>query len=138
MSTIRFEVDNKELIRALERLGGQEASAILAKGVLEGTEIIRDEIKRTAPDSGLPVKRFRGEDYTLKLRKDVIVKEVVVKPTSLLGRVVALPFYAIFVERGTSKMRPNPFMRKATDRKRPQAVQAFRDAVERMVKTVVR
>jgi hypothetical protein len=139
---IEFKVDDRALIRAIERAGSRRAIEVLAAGVYDGTVLIRDEAMRTAPNSGLSGgdsrKRIRGKQYNLKLSKDIIVKNVEIKSTTLIGRVVALPFYAGMIERGTSKIAKNPFMRRATESKRSAAVAKFQDTVQKMLQEAFR
>jgi hypothetical protein len=139
---IEFKLDDRALIRAIERAGSERALEVLAAGVYDGTVLIRDEAMRNAPDSGLspgdPRKKIRGKQYNLKLSKDIIVKNVQIRSTTLIGRVVALPFYAAMIERGTSKIAKNPFMRRATESKRSAAVAKFQDTVQKMLQEAFR
>lgn len=140
--SIRF--DARDFEAKLAKLGSAEAQKIMALGVAEGMSIVADEARVTAPDSGLPAssnrKSLRGVKHNWKLKESIRVKEVKVSERGILGRIVALPFYAVFVERGVPSrgMAANPFMRRAAGNKRQAATEAFREYVRKAVEVAFR
>jgi len=66
------------------------------------------------------------------------VKSAKVDARGVLVRVVSLPFYTGFVERGTSKQAPNPYVRRAGRQARPKANEEFQKGVRRMVEDAFR
>jgi HK97 gp10 family phage protein len=144
MKEVEIRFDTKEFERQLNRLGGEEVGRILAVGVYEAMGIVAQEARQTAPDSGIAGgstrKVIRGTKHNWKLKDAIKVKQVVIASKSIIGRVVALPFYARFVEKGVPSrgIAPNPFMRKAADNKRPAAVSKFADSVRQAVEQALR
>jgi HK97 gp10 family phage protein len=142
--TVEIRFDTREFDRSLQRLGGAQVGAILAQGVAEGMSIVAQEARATAPDSGLSGgsnrKSIRGRKHQWKLKDAIKVKQVKVDARGILGRIVALPFYTQFVERGVPSrgIKPNPFMRKAASNRRPQAISAFQDHVRKAVESAFR
>ena len=134
--------DAKELQRALKKLGAAKAQEVLARAAVEGAEVTADQIKRNAPDSGYSressKKSQNGKVYPGKLSRDVLVKSAKVDARGVLVRVVSLPFYTGFVERGTSKQAPNPYVRRAARQARPKANDKFQAGVKRMVEEAFR
>jgi HK97 gp10 family phage protein len=132
---IEIRFDSKEFQKQLDRMTGEEVGKVLAVGVYEGMTLVAAEARRTAPDSGVSPgssrKSIKGQRHNWKLRDSIVVKEVKISARGILGRIVALPFYARFVERGVPSrgIKPNPFMRKSAASKRGAAVEAFRKSV---------
>lgn len=139
---IEFRIDAEDLIRQLERLGGQKAGEILATAAYQAGELLAADMRRRAPNSGFgrssPKKNIRGKQYSFKLKDDIIVKSAKVTPKSILVRTVALPFYGWMVEKGTSKQSPQPFMRKSSDAMRGQVLAKFQEGVATMVRDTAR
>jgi HK97 gp10 family phage protein len=144
MSTVEIRFDTRDFDAKLQRLGGAQVGAILAQGVTEGMSIVAQEARTTAPDSGLSggssSKVIRKRKHSWKLKEGILIKRVKVDSRGILGRIVALPFYARFVERGVPSrgIKPNPFIRKAADNKRSAAIDKFRQHVRSAVETAFR
>jgi HK97 gp10 family phage protein len=144
MSTVEIRFDTRDFDAKLQRLAGAQVGAILAQGVAEGMSVVAQEARATAPESGLSGgsnrKSIRGRKHQWKLKEGIRVKQVKVDSRGILGRIVALPFYTRFVERGVPSrgIRPNPFMRKAADNKRSQAISTFSDHVRQAVEAAFR
>jgi len=142
MSRFRLEVDSRELERALRKLGSERSGVILATAAYEAGELVTANIKRRAPDSGESRssnrKKKKGKLYARKLSEDVLVKQAKIDHRGVLVRVVSLPYYTGFVERGTSKQPPQPYIRKASKDSEGQAQAKFRDGVQKMVQEAFR
>lgn len=136
-SSVKIEFDDKEVRALFKKLGAEASFAAVAAAVTTGAEIVADEIRASAPDSGLPRSSRRkqkgGQSYPYKLSVDIAPKQAVVKNDRVYGMTLSLPYYAQMVERGTSKMAPRPFIRPATDRARPKAVEAVKAAIAALV-----
>jgi hypothetical protein len=144
MQDVEIRFDARELQSALRKMTSLQSSEILARGVYSAMQLVADEARRAAPDSGLSRdasrKSVRGKKYPHKLKDEIIVKKVQVSHKRVLGRVVALPFYTGFVERGVPSrgIRPNPFMRRSAQSRRGDAVKRFQDSVREMVGEALR
>jgi hypothetical protein len=57
---------------------------------------------------------------------------------SLTGSIGPTAKYAVFVEQGTSRIAPNPFMERIAEISRPFAQNHFEDAIEKIVETIAR
>jgi hypothetical protein len=143
--TVEVRFDTSALDKALRRLSALQASETLARGVHAGMTLVAEEARRSAPDSGLSRDSTRksmrgGKKYPHKLKDEILVKKVQVSHKRVLGRVVALPFYTGFVERGVPSrgIRPNPFMRNSAQSRRGDAVKKFQDSVREMVEEALR
>ena len=144
MSTVEIRFDTRDFDAKLQRLAGAQVGAILAQGVAEGMSIVAQEARATAPDSGISggsaSKVIRKRKHSWKLKDGILVKRVKVDARGILGRIVALPFYTRFVERGVPSrgIRPNPFMRKAAENKRAAAIERFQQHVRQAVEAAFR
>lgn len=137
MSDIEFRIDAEDVIQKLEKLGSLKAAEILARSAFSAGELVAAEIGRRAPDSGesrtSDRKKRKGKQYSFKLKEDIIVKNAKVDGRGVLVRTVVLPYYAQFVEKGTSKQPPQPFIKKGAQDAKPRAVQKFQEGVKQMV-----
>ncbi|HEY7822167.1 MAG TPA: HK97-gp10 family putative phage morphogenesis protein [Acidimicrobiia bacterium] len=137
MSSIEFKIDAEDVIRKLEKLGSLKAAEILAASAFQAGELVAEEMSRRAPDSGesrsSDRKKKNGKTYAFKLKEDIKVKNAKVDRRGVLVRTVVLPYYAQFVERGTSKQPPQPFIKKSAQSVKPQAVAKFQEGVKNMV-----
>lgn len=137
MSSIQFKIDSEDVMRKLEKLGSLKAAEVLAASAFQAGELVAEEMRRRAPDSGESRtsnrKKKKGKAYAFKLKEDIKVKNAKVDRRGVLVRTVSLPYYTKFVERGTSKQSPNPFIKKAAQSVKPQAVAKFQEGVKNMV-----
>ena len=81
-------------------------------------------VRTVALDTEADAKALAPVD-TGNLRSSITTS---VQGDGLRAAVVATASYAVFVEQGTSRMRPQPFMGPATDRNAPK----FREAMSRL------
>lgn len=131
----------KELAEAMRELGPRVAKNYLRSAVATGAAVIRDEAKMIAPVStpgeksagqapsgtlkrAISIKRNRDAKDIFSVKYSVFVRSAgSQKGVKAYGRLDA--FYARFVEFGTSKMAPHPFLRPAFDHKKEAAVTAI-------------
>lgn len=109
----------KELDAALQELAWPAARRALRKGMRQGANVVRDEVRDKAPiDTGLLKRSIRTRE-----RKDENGwMQVAVE-------VRRRAFYGKFFEYGTSKMAAKPFIRPAASNNTDAAVGRMRDAL---------
>jgi HK97 gp10 family phage protein len=134
--------------RALDRLGEELGEKALRAAAFAGADIIKNEVVLQAPEltgllkKNIIVKRLEDKsDGNLKQVYLVTVRTGRIRPArNAKGKkakkfgnaFTAKPteaFYWRFVEFGTSKTRPNPFMRRALSNSRTQATNAIKDTL---------
>lgn len=140
----------KEIERALEQLPKRVDRKILNEGLLVAARMVRDDARAKVPLLRVPhPNRLRGtvkrSIQAMRIRPDKYSATVLVRVRPLTRRQIANfkraatkkgvkwktgadnprdPFYWMFLEFGTSKMRARPFMRPAFENKKMQAVSA--------------
>lgn len=142
-----------EIRRAMQELPKRVDQKMLNEGLLAGARLVRDEAKQRVPLLKVPdprrvrgairraivAGRVRPERYaaTVLVRVRKLTKGQVARWKKKSGKAGAAnpadPFYWWFVERGTSKMAAQPFMRGAFEGRKEQAV---RTAMERFHRRV--
>lgn len=109
----------KELDRALQELAWPASRRALRKGMRQGANIVRDEVRNKAPVRTGNLKRSirtrerREENGWMRFAVEVRRRA----------------FYGRFLEYGTSKMTAKPFIRPAASEKADVAVEHMRDAL---------
>lgn len=144
-----------ELRKAFEQLRGVDRVARVV--VVAGGRVLKEEAKRLADSAGLRrtgalinnivIKREKtpegiaeyhlgvrhGQAMTRKQRKES-GKRLVKRGGRIVTRYDNDPFYWRFHEFGTKRMQARPFVGKALDSKRQEALQAMQKAVARELK----
>lgn len=117
----RFELQgDKDLIRKLNMLGEKQIPAVLEKAALAASEIVREEAAQRAPvDTGTLSRNISKE--TVEKSKSVVEVNIGPGPQA---------FYGKFVELGTVKQPPHPFLRPAAETKQNEATKAFSKVLE--------
>ncbi len=146
MST-EFEVQGlKELFDKLQRFPVKLKKNVMRGAIRAGAKLVADEARRKAPVLSSPdPRRVMGALAKSVRVMSTGVRNGVVKGGVVAGggktsvgrgadKVAADVFYAHFVEYGTQKMAPQPFLRAAVDTKVQAAIDAtaqyIRDRVE--------
>ena len=150
---LRFKTQGfKELSQTLRGLSDDVRKRVLKRAARAGGLVVEEEAKRNAP----VLKKADPRRIAGTLKKNI--RTVSVKDKSIDGAAVKVhvrklsrkaisafkgktgkssaenpddPFYARFVEYGTSKMSAQPFLRPALMTKRAEAVNAMRNEVKR-------
>lgn len=126
--TPQVTIDDHEVVRALKRVKHKISKDVIEEAVLEGAEIIREDMEARAPE---------GETGELQ---DNIVKEVL-DSSSTSAKVGVAPdrehFYGKFVELG-AKGGPDkePFMRPAFDENKHKARKVIADGLWEAIEEV--
>lgn len=130
MSTVRF---NTPEILARARRGAE-------RGIVAATEDVRNEALRLildTPKTGR-IYRRRGVEHQASAPGEAPANDTgrlvnSIRTTydlpTLVGRIVASTAYAAFLEYGTSRMEPRPYMRPALFNRRPQIEATIASAV---------
>lgn len=123
MAKADFElVGVEELIKNLEAVS-DNVTRDLTKAVKAGAKVVLDEAKSRAPvDTGA----LRDNMTMRVVEKDRSQVEVDVGPHKD-------QYYGYFLEHGTSKMSPRPFLRPALDENRDKIEKAMVDALEKAI-----
>jgi HK97 gp10 family phage protein len=136
--SVDFRVDAREAIKMLEKLSEIQRSRALAIGAAQAADMVAVEMRKRAPDSGIPESAKRqGKQH--KLKKEIEVGPVTHSPTSITISIRAIPYYAIYVEKGTKRMRSHKskgFMGKAARANRRKAQNVFVDAVKKAIREI--
>lgn len=124
----------QEIEKLLKMLPDKPARAALDAGMRAGGQIIRKEAISLAPvlKGGPRIVKYRGKKRILipgLLKKCIIVKKGKDQSGGVNFAVAVhkLAFYAHWAEWGTHKMRAQPFMRPALDKKGAEAIKKIRD-----------
>lgn len=118
----------KELDQALQQLAWPAARRALRKGMRQGANAVRDEVRAKAP-----VK-------TGNLRRKIRTRERS-EDADGLRFAIEIPrsaFYGRFIEFGTSKIAAKPFMRPAAEAKTEAAVTVMRNALAEAIEIEMR
>lgn len=135
----------KELAKALRELGPRVAKNTLRRSVAAGATVIRkDAMERVQVDTGetrkdIQVKRERDTRGDASAKYSVFVRSG--KKSRLSGRARNVDkdsFHWKFLEFGTSKMRPFPFMRPAFESKKEQAVKVIGEKLDEGIQKAAR
>jgi len=109
----------KELDQALQQMAWPAARRALRKGMRQGANVVRDEVRAKAP---VKTGNLRRKIRTRERREDADGLRFAIEiPRSA--------FYGRFIEFGTSKIAARPFMRPAAEAKTEAAVSAMRNAL---------
>lgn len=109
----------KELDQALQQMAWPAARRALRKGMRQGANVVRDEVRAKAP---VKTGNLRRKIRTRERREDADGLRFAIEiPRSA--------FYGRFIEFGTSRVAAKPFMRPAAEAKTEAAVSAMRNAL---------
>lgn len=112
---MRVTVDIREVTRALKELEPKVQKKIVKKAMRKGMKIVQQSAKDHAPvETGTTKDAIKVR--AAKLGRKSIGIDVRVGEGEYKGET----YYAAFLEYGTSKMEPKPFMRTAYDTKKDQ------------------
>ncbi len=138
---IRMQLDGlDELGRALDELGAAVEKRIMRTATRRGAAHLRDEIRKAAPRLQDAKTRTKKSYLTRKARYGHLAKRIALKERKAkdgkLGWSVTTgsAFWARFLELGTRKMGPRPFMRPAFDREAQTAIRIIAEATAERVK----
>lgn len=121
-------VESKELEQALKGLEPKVAKQIVKKAMRKGMKLIQSAAKDKAPfETGQTKKAIKVR--AAKLGRKGIGIDVKVGEGDYKGET----FYASFLEYGTSKMPPKPFMRPAYDSKKDQAENVTMNEIKEII-----
>lgn len=111
----------KELLQKFKQLEDSIAGATLEKAALAGAEIVREDASRRAP-------RRTGN-----LAKNIVTETAEKSRTKAVVNVGPnkKAWYGRFVELGTSKMAPKPYLMPAFEANKRKAEQVIRDVIKR-------
>lgn len=120
-----------ELNAALQDLGDKVAKQFLRKAGKEASDLFVEAAKQRAP----VLKKATRQRQPGTLRDSIIAKVSLRKGKGLSVRVGPKKevFYARFVEFGTSKMAPHPYMRPAWDNEKQAALDAFAESLKAQI-----
>lgn len=124
MSTFR---NARELARAVERMPDKVLQKVLRASVARGVNVIRDALKAAAPVLSAD---DHGPHPPGLLKKSIIARVLRTRKNDRIrGGILILKdaFYWRFVEYGTKRMRPHPFIRPTAAKTLPLAVKAQND-----------
>lgn len=129
---IEMEVKGfKELEDALKDVAAKIEARIIRKALRAGVEVKQKLAVNYAPESDIsyrsPKQKKWGADKPGNLKSKIVIKSAGKEKESggVRVRLVALPWYAKFVEYGTSKMSAQPFMRPALEQDDAQFMEAI-------------
>ncbi|WP_392552921.1 HK97 gp10 family phage protein [Orbus wheelerorum] len=109
-NSVSFDLSGlKVLKRDLKRLSKPEKNKVMRKGLKKGVDLLRDEVKKRTP-----------------VRKGILKKDIKSRSTARTGEVYIKggrlsEQKANWLEYGTSKMAPHPFIRPAFDTNQSKA-----------------
>lgn len=113
----------KELDQALQQMAWPAARRALRKGMRQGANVVRDEVRAKAP---VKTGNLRRKIRTRERREDADGLRFAIEiPRSA--------FYGRFIEFGTSRIAAKPFMRPAAEAKTEAAVSAMRNALSEAI-----
>jgi len=126
----------KELEHVLKQLPTHIAERVLKNAVRAGANVIRDEAKQLAPVSSESHRNWKGRTVPRGILRASIKTMFVKHSKSSVAFAVGLSrkswgFYGRFLEFGTSKMKPSPWLRPAFDAKGREALDAIGKALGR-------
>lgn len=124
----------RELEKKLEKLGALERGKVIRSGVTAAGNPVVKQAKATIPVGKVPHTTYKGRLVGPGFAKRSIAKRVSLSRdrnrAEVRVGVKAEAFYAVaFLEKGTSKMRRQPWLEPAFRATREQQVDAFRDKV---------
>ena len=115
----------KELDADFQLLSKAEQRKVSRKAVRAGAVVFRDAVRANAPvHSGVLKRSISVDTVRGSTTAGVKFKKVLVKKKGKKGKHKSMPFYWYFLERGTSKMPAQPFVRPAFDASVKQAEEA--------------
>lgn len=115
----------KELDDDFKLLSNAEQRKVSRKAVRAGAVVFRDAVRANAPVRSGVLKRSISVDTVRgSPTAGVKFKKVLAKKKGKKGRHKSVPFYWYFLERGTSKIPAQPFVRPAFDASVKQAEEA--------------
>jgi HK97 gp10 family phage protein len=121
----------EEINRNLLDLGDKLAKQYIRKAAKQASDLFVKAAKQRAPVLQKPTRQRQPGT----LRDSIIAKVSLTKKKGLVVRVgpEKKVFYARFVEFGTSKMKPHPYMRPAWDSEKNAALDAFAESLKQSV-----
>lgn len=133
MAELKHVKGLSDMLEALRAFPPKLRRKTLAASTIAAAKTIRDQARQNAPvDTGL-------------LRKDIIYKRIAERCTPerevyavLVRKSKGHAFYWRFIEFGTSKVPPRPFMRPAVLEKQEEAVEKFAEVLRAKVDGVAR
>lgn len=120
----------RELSLALKELDGRVQKRIARSATAAGARVIAKEAKaRVRVDSGNVKKNIR----TANLKPDQPGLQESVVGVRVKGKTKDSAFYWTYLEFGTVKMAPKPFIRPAFETKKHEAVEAIKDRLSKRI-----
>ena len=120
-----------ELNATLKDLGDKVAKQFIKKAGKEAGDLFVAEAKQRAPVMAKPTRQRQPGT----LRDSIIAKVSLTKKNGLFVKVGPKKevYWGRFVEFGTSKMKPHPFMRPAWDGEKNAALDKFADSLRQQI-----
>jgi len=128
--TIRIKVENKELLKKLEKMKNK-AQKVIEEAFKESADIVVEEAKSRAPFKTGTLKKAIARDEP-KITKGKVSINIGIEMKKPFGKPDS--YYARFQEFGTSKMRASPYLRPALDHKKNEVVAKFIEVLKRLIK----
>jgi HK97 gp10 family phage protein len=125
-----------ELEAALKKVGDRAGGLVLRKAAEAGAEVLRQEIEDKAPRGAEP-SPASAKYGRLSDNIRAVVRRVQHGRTTMEIGPARKAFWALFLEKGTSRMAAQPFIRPAFDAKGEEAAQAVEDALRGALRDVL-
>lgn len=142
--TVKIQVEGlKELGERLQKLDKDMAGRVVRAATAAAANVVKKAAIQNAPISSEPHQLGRRKDQIAQpgnLRKNIIIRrlppaqrtsteEYIVTIRAGSGKVPKDAFYGKFVEFGTVKMAPRPFLRPAIDNNVQAAIDAMKERI---------
>ena len=136
-----MKLDDRAWQSRLDRLASPELVAVLGQALLEGAQAIAEDAAHSIRDGAISgpghVPSAPGEPPnadTHDLDESIHVGELIETPDRIQTAVIADSDHALYMELGTSRIAPRPFMLPAMIRNRPDVIRHVAQAFDKFRK----